>query len=255
MRLARSLLLVVALGSAGGTALLVHQLVRSPAPSARSPGRTWWMCSSPPVRSPLARRSARNRCAGKPGHAKPSPPAACIAPRAPQQRISLSSPPRRAFRFWKASRSQPLNSCAPKTAAPWPCCLPPECAPSPCRSVRRPRPAGLFSPTTASMSSSRASAATPVRIRPRSEILLRGARVLAVGKTLNGKASALKTATLELAPSQASTLAAAQSSGEISLSLIGAGDLARSDAPSALDPVAEIRIMKFGRTVNRQTTQ
>jgi pilus assembly protein CpaB len=91
----------------------------------------------------------------------------------------------------------------------------------------------------------------------RSEILLRDIRVLAAGKALNGKASALKTATLELTPSQARTLVAAQSGGDISLSLIGAGHQTAGDGATAAagDPLTEIRVMKYGRSANRQAMQ
>ncbi len=92
---------------------------------------------------------------------------------------------------------------------------------------------------------------------PRSEILLRGIRVLAAGKAPNVKASARKTATLELTPEQAQTLTAAQSVGDISLSLIGAGDPLPGAGTTASigEPVAEIRVMKYGRPANRHATQ
>ncbi len=90
-----------------------------------------------------------------------------------------------------------------------------------------------------------------------SEILLRAVRVLAVGKALNGKAGGSRTATLELTPGQARMLISAQVTGEISLSLIGTGEPRHDVAATASigDPATEIRVMKYGRPVNRLATQ
>jgi len=92
---------------------------------------------------------------------------------------------------------------------------------------------------------------------PHSETVLRSLRVLAVGKTVTGKASTLKTATLELTPGQARSLTAAQSAGEVSLSLIGTGDAGPTGGvlAAAGDPGADIRVMKYGRSAGRRSTQ
>lgn len=88
--------------------------------------------------------------------------------------------------------------------------------------------------------------------RPRSEIVLRGVKVLAIGKALNGKAAnGSRNATLELTPAQARNLAAAESAGDISLALIGAADAknAQLTAASVPDtPPVEVRVLKYGRT-------
>jgi pilus assembly protein CpaB len=86
----------------------------------------------------------------------------------------------------------------------------------------------------------------------RGEILLRGVKVLAIGKTLQGKAGSARTATLELAPPQASLVTAAQAGGEIALALIGLTDdgEAAPQPPAAL-PVKDVRMLKYGRSANR----
>jgi pilus assembly protein CpaB len=96
------------------------------------------------------------------------------------------------------------------------------------------------------------------KFAPRSEIVARGAKVLAIGKALGGKAAAGgKTATLELTPIQARKLTAAQAAGEISLALIGAANLAQGDFPTASipEPVSEIRILKYGRSSQQSTLE
>jgi pilus assembly protein CpaB len=95
------------------------------------------------------------------------------------------------------------------------------------------------------------------RDRPRSEVLLRGLKVLAVGKALQGKAPTGRTATLELSPRDAGVLTAAQSTGEIALALIGMDDPARNGVPTASltgDP-SDIRLLKYGRSANRAIPQ
>jgi len=90
--------------------------------------------------------------------------------------------------------------------------------------------------------------------RARSETLLRGMKVLAMGKVLDGKAAAAgRSATLELAPAQARILAAAQSTGEVSLALIGAGDVTQTDISASEAAPAEVSVMKFGRSAPAQT--
>jgi pilus assembly protein CpaB len=96
------------------------------------------------------------------------------------------------------------------------------------------------------------------REQPRSEVLLRGVKVLAIGKALQGKAAAAgRTATLELTPTQATRLTAAQSSGEIALALIGTADAGQTDFPTAslAADTSDIRIMKFGRSSDRAVMQ
>lgn len=92
---------------------------------------------------------------------------------------------------------------------------------------------------------------------PKAEILVRGVKVLAIGKALSGKAAGGKTATLELTPNQARRLTAAQAAGEISLALIGTANLAYGDLPTAsiADPVSEIRILKYGRSSQQKTLE
>ena len=81
--------------------------------------------------------------------------------------------------------------------------------------------------------------------------------LLAIGKALSGKAASGKTATLELTPDQARILTAAQAAGEISLALVGAGDLAQGDFPTAAiaEPASEIRILKYGRSSQQKTLE
>lgn len=95
------------------------------------------------------------------------------------------------------------------------------------------------------------------RDRARSEILLRGVKVLAIGKAASGKTPrGGRTATLELPPPQARMLAAAMSASEVSLALIGTADLAAGLQASALaEPPADIRILKFGRSGPREGGQ
>jgi pilus assembly protein CpaB len=95
------------------------------------------------------------------------------------------------------------------------------------------------------------------KFAPKSEILARSAKVLAIGKALGGKAAGGKTATLELTPVQARKLTAAQAAGEISLALIGAANLAQSDFPTASipEPVSEIRMLKYGRSSQQNTLE
>lgn len=90
----------------------------------------------------------------------------------------------------------------------------------------------------------------------RAETLLRGVKVLAIGKALQAKVAASaggRTATLELAPAQAGLLATAQVSGEVALALIGTADRAQADAGGGTDlPSGEVRVLKYGRSANRQ---
>jgi pilus assembly protein CpaB len=91
----------------------------------------------------------------------------------------------------------------------------------------------------------------------KSEILLRGVKVLAIGKALNGKGSGGKTATLELTPPQARTLTAAQAGGEVTLALIGSAAMTDGDFPTAsiAEPATEIRVMKYGRSSHPKTIE
>jgi pilus assembly protein CpaB len=90
--------------------------------------------------------------------------------------------------------------------------------------------------------------------------LLRGARVLAIGHSTDGKSrnSDGRTATLELTPEQAGTIASARASGEISLALIPAADIASLSQPQTGaawddDPEQTTRIIKFGRQPSGQS--
>jgi len=91
------------------------------------------------------------------------------------------------------------------------------------------------------------------------ELLLKGAKVLAIGKALdgrNGTTAQLRTATLELTPAQARRIAGAQPAGEISLALVAAadngGDLQTSGDTAAGDELEQpVRTMKFGRRSER----
>jgi len=88
----------------------------------------------------------------------------------------------------------------------------------------------------------------------KSRILLRGAKILAIGQSLAADRPSGKdrTATLELTPDQAQLLASARQSGDISLALLPASDIAGLDteigaAPWRDEPEKGIRILKFGR--------
>jgi pilus assembly protein CpaB len=82
--------------------------------------------------------------------------------------------------------------------------------------------------------------------------LLRGAKVLAIGKALGARDSAAaegRTATLELTPEEARIVADAKAGGEISLALIPAADVAGAPvaAEGAASPPPAVQMMKFGR--------
>ena len=81
--------------------------------------------------------------------------------------------------------------------------------------------------------------------------LLRGAKVLAIGKVLGARDSATegRTATLELTPEEARIVADAKAGGEISLALIPASDIAGAPlaAEGAASPPPAVQMMKFGR--------
>ena len=89
---------------------------------------------------------------------------------------------------------------------------------------------------------------------PVSEAVLRNVRVLAIGQTLEQqggeKVATGKTATLELTPPQAETLALAQSIGEISLSLRSLADAAPNQAESAAKigdaANGSVKMLKYG---------
>lgn len=82
--------------------------------------------------------------------------------------------------------------------------------------------------------------------------LLRGAKVLAIGKALgsrDGASAEGRTATLELTPAETRIVAHAKAGGEISLALIPAGEIA--EAPMGVDAADNapqaVQIVKFGR--------
>lgn len=80
--------------------------------------------------------------------------------------------------------------------------------------------------------------------------LLRGVRILAIGKSLQASARGeARTATLELSPGQARIVAGARTRGEITLALVPAADESGGapedgDAPEA---AAGIRVIRYGR--------
>lgn len=85
-----------------------------------------------------------------------------------------------------------------------------------------------------------------------SEIVLRGVKVLAIGRGLDGHNAAggqLRTATLELTQAQGRRLLAAQSTGEMSLALVGASDGERPELDNviALEPEQPVATLKFGK--------
>lgn len=92
-----------------------------------------------------------------------------------------------------------------------------------------------------------------------SEMILRGAKVLAIGRGLDGRggnggngsgSGQVRTATLELTPVQARRVAAAQSAGELSLALVAASDAERAQADgmaAVADAEPPVSMLKFGR--------
>ena len=88
--------------------------------------------------------------------------------------------------------------------------------------------------------------------------LLRGTKVLAIGKALGareGTSAEGRTATLELTPEETRILADARAGGEISLALIPASDTAVAPvAEGAANPQA-VQMMKFGRRSATRTEQ
>lgn len=86
-----------------------------------------------------------------------------------------------------------------------------------------------------------------------SEIVLRGAKVLAIGKGLDGRGGGasgqVRTATLELTLAQWRRLIAAQSAGELSLALVAASDGERVEPETVNVPEPEqpVATLKFGR--------
>jgi pilus assembly protein CpaB len=90
-----------------------------------------------------------------------------------------------------------------------------------------------------------------------SDTLLRNIRVLAIGQQIQNKegekaAAAADTATLELTPQQAETLAQANSMGDISLALRSIADIPKRDGDveaslkKKKDPGGAIRIIRYG---------
>ncbi len=82
--------------------------------------------------------------------------------------------------------------------------------------------------------------------------LLRGAKVLAIGKALGTRDSVSgegRTATLELTPAESRLVAEAKAGGEISLALIPAADIAGMPvaAGEELSPPQAVQMVKFGR--------
>lgn len=92
--------------------------------------------------------------------------------------------------------------------------------------------------------------------KPGARTLLRGAKVLAIGKALGARdraAAEVHTATLELTPEEARIIADARAAGEISLALIPAGDIAATAMAEETATVPAnprrpaVQIVKFGR--------
>ncbi len=84
--------------------------------------------------------------------------------------------------------------------------------------------------------------------------ILTSVKVLAIGKSIHAgqKNADGRTATLELTPEQARSIESAKASGELSLALIPAGDVAAlggigAGEPLSADTEPSVRIMKFGR--------
>ena len=88
-------------------------------------------------------------------------------------------------------------------------------------------------------------------VKPGAKTLLRGAKVLAIGKGFGARENASaegRTATLELSPEEARIIADARAGGEISLALMPAAELAGSDAVSQPESRPQtVQIVKFGR--------
>ena len=92
--------------------------------------------------------------------------------------------------------------------------------------------------------------------------LLRGAKVLAIGKALGARETAsgeVHTATLELTPGEARIVADARAGGEISLALIPAADIAGAPVAAAEEPAAQeyqprqtVQIVKFGHLATKR---
>jgi pilus assembly protein CpaB len=79
--------------------------------------------------------------------------------------------------------------------------------------------------------------------------LLRGAKVLAIGKSIGARDTAPgegRTATLELTPAESRIVAEAKAGGEISLALIPAADIAGLPVEE-LSPPQAVQMVKFGR--------
>lgn len=91
------------------------------------------------------------------------------------------------------------------------------------------------------------------RGRPQALTLLRGVKVLAIGKSIHADAarSGSKTATLELTPAQTRIIAGARTGGEISLALIPSGEqMTTASLPETYDTgdeAAPIKVLKFGQ--------
>lgn len=101
--------------------------------------------------------------------------------------------------------------------------------------------------------------------KPAARTLLRGAKVLAIGKAMGGgrdsSSAEGRTATLELTPGESRIVADARAGGEISLALIPAGEIAVSvalpddaGAPESTSRQA-VQILKFGRQATKRQEQ
>ena len=91
-------------------------------------------------------------------------------------------------------------------------------------------------------------------------VLLRGAKVLAIGKALAAKDAGSaegRTATLELTPEETRIIADVRTGGEISLALIPAADAPSASGPAegAANPPPAVQILRFGRRSPGRTDQ
>lgn len=86
--------------------------------------------------------------------------------------------------------------------------------------------------------------------RPAARTLLRRVKVLAIGKSLapGGRGEA-RTATLELTPAEARTIAGVRTRGEITLAIVPATDVGTGEgsAEETADAAPAVRIIRFGR--------
>jgi pilus assembly protein CpaB len=266
MRWGRGLVFVLALASAAGAAIIVRNAVRAPAPPAQP---------RPETAMAQVLVASRALAPGQMVEAKdlrwqPWPVAAL--PKDGIRRGAGDEPPA----FTPAPARQPIAEGEPVTDA----------------KLARPGQGGVMA---AMIASGKRAVAVAVRdesaaggfIQPLDRVdvlwsqrasdnggsakstartLLRGAKVLAIGKAIGGggrdtSPAEGRTATLELTPGEARIVADARASGEISLALIPAADIAGSaaatDEAGAQESRARqtVQILKFGRQATKRQEQ